>query len=56
MTPCEYSVIVLKGKEFQEKHHVGSFAEFAHRKLKTMKFKAYFRTLEDKLFKAGYSD
>ena len=47
MNPCIYSVLVLKGQGFQEKQYTRSFANFVHRKAKTMTFKALPKISED---------
>ena len=52
MNSCEYNVVILKGQEFQDKHHVRSVANFACRNLKAMTLKALLKIPEDMLDKA----
>ena len=51
MNLCEYDV-VLKGQEFQDKHHARSAANFTCRNLKAMTLKALSKIPEDMLDKA----
>ena len=52
MSICQYNVAVLKGQEFQSKHHVRSFANFLCRKVKIMVLKKLLKIPEDMLDKA----
>ena len=44
--------MVLKRQQFQDKHHMKSFANFAFRKVKIMTYKELSKTAEDMLDKA----
>ena len=47
MNSNKHSVTVLKRQFFQDKHHVGTFANIVLRNVKTMMFNALPKTPED---------
>ena len=47
MNSNKHSVTVLKRQFFQDKHHVGTFANIVLRSVKTMMFNALPKTPED---------